>query len=212
MQSRSVGDSGLRVSRLGLGTMTWGRDITPREAAQLLETFCGAGGSLVDTAAAYGHGEVERLLGSLLATVVDREDVVLATKAGFVTRDGERVVDTSRRTMLDDLADSPRRPRVEAVDLWQVHAWGDAPIEETLAALDHAVSTGMARYVGVSHLIGWPTAPAVKMWSWPPPGAGGNGGPKRSAPLAACPCSIAGRRPRRNSSPRPPAPAKNPRF
>lgn len=169
MQSRSVGDSGLRVSRLGLGTMTWGRDITPREAAQLLETFCGAGGSLVDTAAAYGHGEVERLLGSLLATVVDREDVVLATKAGFVTRDGERVVDTSRQTMLDDLAGSLRRLRVEAVDLWQVHAWGDAPIEETLAALDHAVSTGMARYVGVSNFIGWQTAQAVT-WQRAVPG------------------------------------------
>ncbi|MDO5285710.1 MAG: aldo/keto reductase [Actinomycetia bacterium] len=169
MQSRSVGDSGLRVSRLGLGTMTWGRDTSPRAAAELLETFCSAGGSLVDTAAAYGHGEVERLLGQLLATVVDREDVVVATKAGFVARDGERVVDTSRRTLLDDLAGSLRRLRLDAVDLWQVHAWGEAPIEETLAALDHAVTSGMARYVGVSNYIGWQTAQAVT-WQRAVPG------------------------------------------
>ena len=169
MRTRHVGDSGLRVSRLGLGTMTWGRDTPPREAAALLESFCSAGGTLVDTAAAYGHGEVERLLGTLLKTVVRRDDVVVATKAGYVVRGGERVVDTSRKTLLDDLAGSLRRLGTDAVDLWQVHAWGDAPIEETLAALDHAVTRGMARYAGVSNFIGWQTAQAVT-WQRAVPG------------------------------------------
>ena len=169
MHMRQVGTSGLRVSRLGLGTMTWGRDTSPRDADALFGAFRAAGGNLVDTAAAYGHGEVERLLGSIVAKSGSRDDIVLATKAGFVVRDGQRVVDTSRRTLLDDLAGSLRRLGTDAVDLWQVHAWGDAPIEETLAAIDHAVGVGMARYAGVSNFVGWQTAQAVT-WQRAVPG------------------------------------------
>ena len=167
MRSRHLGTSGLRVSRLGLGTMTWGRDTSVRDAGALLDAFAAAGGTLVDTAAAYGHGEVERLLGTLIAT--RRDDLVVATKAGYVLRDHGRVVDTSRKAMLDDLGGSLKRLRVDAVDLWQVHAWGDAPLEETLAAMDHAVSRGMARYVGLSNFIGWQTAQAVT-WQRAVPG------------------------------------------
>ncbi len=141
--------------------MTWGRDVASREADAVLGSFLDAGGSIVDTAAAYGHGEVESLLGTLLARSSRRDQVVLATKAGYVSHDRERVVDTSRRAMLDDLAGSLRRLRTDSIDLWQVHAWGDAPLEETLAALDHAVTAGMARYVGVSNFVGWQTAQAV---------------------------------------------------
>lgn len=169
MRTRQVGTSGLRVSRLGLGTMTWGRDTSNRDADALFGAFRSAGGNFIDTAAAYGHGEVERLLGTIVAKAGCRDDIVIATKAGFVVRDGARVVDTSRRTLLDDLAASLRRLRTDAVDLWQVHAWGDAPIEETLAALDHAVSAGMARYVGVSNFVGWQTAQAVT-WQRAVPG------------------------------------------
>lgn len=161
MRTRQVGTSGLRVSRLGLGTMTWGRDTSPRDADALFGAFRDAGGNFVDTAAAYGHGEVEKLLGAIVAKAGCRDDIVIATKAGFVVRDGARVVDTSRRTLLDDLTASLRRLRTDAVDLWQVHAWGEAPIEETLAALDHAVTAGMARYVGVSNFVGWQTAQAA---------------------------------------------------
>ncbi len=167
MRTRQLGTSGLRVSRLGLGTMTWGRDTSVRDAGALVDAFCSAGGTLIDTAAAYGHGEVERLLGRL--TRSRRDDVVVATKAGYVLRDQARVVDTSRKAMLDDLAGSLRRLKVDAVDLWQVHAWGEAPIEETMAALDHAVAQGMARYVGVSNFIGWQTAQAAT-WQRAVPG------------------------------------------
>lgn len=169
MRTRQVGTSGLRVSRLGLGTMTWGRDTSPRDADALFGAFRDAGGNFVDTAAAYGHGEVEKLLGAIVAKAGCRDDIVIATKAGFVVRDGARVVDTSRRTLLDDLTASLRRLRTDAVDLWQVHAWGEAPIEETLAALDHAVTAGMARYVGVSNFVGWQTAQAVT-WQRAVPG------------------------------------------
>lgn len=161
MERRSVGTSGLSVGRLGLGTMTWGRDTRLEDARALLRSFVDAGGDLVDTAPAYSRGAAERMIGSLLRTDVHRDDVVIATKAGFTFRDGVRVVDTSRRVLLDDLHDSLRRLGTDHVDVWQVHAWGTAPLEETLAALDHAVSTGVVRYAGVSNFVGWQTAAAA---------------------------------------------------
>ena len=164
-----MGKSGLSVSRLGLGTMTWGRDTTPTEARTLMRQFVGAGGTLVDTAPAYGRGGAEKILGKLIHTEFSRDDVVIATKGGFGIKDGERVVDTSRGAMLDDLANSLRRLRTDHVDIWQVHAWGDAPLDETLATLDHAVASGMARYVGICNFIGWQTARAAT-WQQAVPG------------------------------------------
>lgn len=161
MQHRRVGDSGLVVSSLGLGTMTWGGDVEFAEARSMVRAFVDAGGSLVDTAPAYGSGLAERMIGKMLATDVRREDLVIATKGGFSVRDGSRVVDTSRGALLDDLAGSLRRLRTDHVDLWQVHAWGEAPLEETLSALDHAVNSGMARHVGICNFVGWQTARAA---------------------------------------------------
>lgn len=169
MQTRQVGISGLRVSRLGLGTMTWGRDTTPEQARGLLEGFCNAGGTLIDTAAAYGAGDAERLVGDLVARRTRREELVIATKAGFVIRQGRRIVDTSRRALLHDLEGSLSRLGTDYVDLWQIHAWGDAPLEESLSALDHAVSSGMARYAGISNFVGWQSAQAAT-WQRAVPG------------------------------------------
>ncbi|MBK8446506.1 MAG: aldo/keto reductase [Micropruina sp.] len=161
MERRAVGDSGLQVSRLGLGTLTFGRDVQPREARTLLCRFVEAGGSLVDTAAAYGNGDAERIIGRLIHTDLTRDDLVIATKSGFGVRDGKRVVDTSRTALLDDLAGSLRRLHTDHVDLWQLHAWGSAPLDESLAAVDHAVAAGMARYAGVCNFVGWQTAQAA---------------------------------------------------
>jgi len=169
MQTRRVGDSGLSVSRLGLGTMTWGADTPASEARGLLRSFVEAGGTLVDTAPAYGQGVAEKIIGKLIHGDINRSDVLIATKGGFGLHQGRRSVDTSRGAMLADLADSLRRMHTDHVDLWQVHAWGDAPLEETLSALDHAVSTGMARYVGISNYIGWQTARAAT-WQQAVPG------------------------------------------
>lgn len=169
MHTRRVGHSGLQVSRLGLGTLTWGRDTQPPEARSLLRTFHEAGGTLVDTAPAYGNGVAEQILGKLIRTDLQRSELVIATKAGFGVRDGRRVVDTSRGAMLADLAESLRRLHTDHVDLWQVHAWGEAPLDETLAAMDHAVSSGMARYAGVSNYVGWQTARAAT-WQQAVPG------------------------------------------
>ncbi len=161
MERRKVGTSGLGVGRLGLGTMTWGRDTSSEDARALLRSFVAAGGNLVDTAPAYARGEAERMLGKLMHTDVTRDDLVIATKAGFAFRDGERVVDTSRATLLDDLHGSLRRLGTDHVDIWQLHAWGDAPLEESLAAIDHAVATGAVRYAGICNFVGWQTAQAA---------------------------------------------------
>lgn len=161
METRTVGASGLEVSRLGLGTLTWGTRTDAQEARGLVRDFVEAGGTLVDTAPAYGSGMAEELLGRLIHTDLRRDDVVLATKGGFTLRGGHRVVDTSRTALLRDLEGSLRRLHTDHVDLWQVHAWGHAPIEETCEALDRAVRAGMARYVGVSNFVGWQSATAA---------------------------------------------------
>ncbi|WP_231252301.1 aldo/keto reductase [Nocardioides furvisabuli] len=162
MQQRSVGATGLKVSRLGLGTMTWGRDTDEHEARDQLIAFTAAGGTLLDTAAGYGDGASEELIGTLIGDVVSRDEVVLATKAGISRRTGERVTDTSRGTLLTTLDASLARLRVDHVDLWQVHVWTDeTPVEETLSALELAVSSGRASYVGISNYTGWQTAQAA---------------------------------------------------
>lgn len=142
--------------------MTWGRDTDLHEAREQLESFVEAGGTLVDTAASFGDGDSERVFGELLAKVVSRSDVVIATKAGQSDIEGQRVVDVSRKALLDQLDGSLERLNVDHVDLWMTHAWGDnAPLDETLAALEHAVTSGRARYVGISNYTGWQTALAA---------------------------------------------------
>ena len=170
MQHRYVGASGLRVSRLGLGTMTWGKDTDEHEARDQLVAFIEAGGSLIDTAAGYTDGRSEALIGSLLGDVVARDEVVLATKAGIWRRGGERATDTSRGALLRGLDVSLKRLRTDHLDLWQVHIWSDdVPLEETLGALDLAVSSGRVAYVGISNYAGWQTAQAA---TWQRAGAG----------------------------------------
>jgi len=164
MEIRQVGHSGLRVSRLGLGTMTWGRDTDEHEAAEQLRLFLDAGGNFIDTAAVYGDGDSERVLGGLIGVMAPRESMVIATKAGISFKTGERVVDNSRTSLLGDLDKSLSRLGVEYVDLWQVHTWDPkVPLEETLTAIDQAVSSGRARYVGISNFSGWQTARAATL-------------------------------------------------
>lgn len=170
MQQRSLGSTGLKVSRLGLGTLTWGRDTDEHEARDQFIAFAEAGGTLLDTAAGYGDGASEELIGRLIGDVVPRDDVVLATKAGISRRRGERETNVSRGHLISSLDQSLRRLGVDSVDLWQVHTWVDGtPLEETLSALDYAVSSGRAAYVGVSNYNGWQTAQAAT-WQRAVPG------------------------------------------
>ena len=162
--------SGLEVSRLALGTMTWGTgaDFDTDDAAAQLAAFSEAGGTLIDTANVYGQGAAEAILGELLGTVVDRSSVQIATKAG-VDAAGVRSRNTSRGHLLRALDESLARLRTDYVDLWQLHVHDpDTPMEETLATLDHAVNSGRVRYVGVSNHTGWQTARAAT-WqrAWP---------------------------------------------
>jgi aryl-alcohol dehydrogenase-like predicted oxidoreductase len=164
VEERTVGRSGLRVSRLGLGSLTWGRDTDEHEAAEQLTAFVDAGGTLVDTAASYGEGTAEEILGSLLGSVVPRSEVVLCTKAGAAWRGGRPHTFPSRARLLADLDASLSRLGTDHVDLWLVRGWSEeVPLAETLSALEAAVSSGRARYVGVSNYSGWQVAHAATL-------------------------------------------------
>ncbi|MBO1750250.1 aldo/keto reductase [Actinotalea sp. BY-33] len=164
MEERLLGGTGLRVSSLGLGTLTWSRDTDEHEAAELLRDFVDAGGTLVDTAAHYADGDAEQLVGSLLGTVVAREDVVLCTKAGVRRTERGGVVDASRGALLDGLDASLGRLGTDHVDLWLVQAPDPrTPMVETVGALEQALASGRARYVGLSNHPGWQTARAATL-------------------------------------------------
>lgn len=168
MQQRYVGNSGLRVSSLSLGTMSWARETDEQDASELLRTFVDAGGTLIDTAASYADGQAEALLGSMLGDVVSRSEVVISTKAGVSTSDGRRSIDTSRNGMLSGLDASLARLGTDYVDIWFAQAWdANVPLEETLSALEFAVRTGRARYAGVSNFSGWQTAKAAAVAGFP---------------------------------------------
>ncbi len=162
MEMRTLGRTGLQLSRIGLGTMTWGRDTDEHEAANQLRTYLDAGGSFIDTAAVYGDGDSERVIGGFLGTLVDRNEITIATKAGVSFKSGERSINNSRASLLGDLDGSLDRLGVDYVDLWQVHQWDPVtPLEEVLSALDFAVSSGRVRYVGVSNFASWQMARAA---------------------------------------------------
>lgn len=150
---RQLGNTGLRVSRLALGTMNWGHGTDSTEAAAQLATFHQAGGTLVDTSPEYQHGRSERMLGELLDNDVAREQLLIATTTG---------PHPSRAALLDSLHGSLRRMGTDHIDLWQLHGWDPTvPVEEALDTLDTAVTSGKVRYIGVSNHSGWQMATAA---------------------------------------------------
>ncbi|GAA2592154.1 aldo/keto reductase [Streptomyces axinellae] len=182
MELRHLGRTGLRVSRIGLGTLNWARGSDEHasggrgahfeheeNAAGQLKAFWEAGGNLIDTADVYGDGEAEYLLGRLMHDLVPRRDLVIATKAGSVP-DPDRRIDCSRGHLLSALDASLERLGTDHVDLWQVHAFDPCtPLDETLHALDTAVASGRARYAGVTGFSGWQLAKAAA-WQLAAPG------------------------------------------
>ena len=159
MELRRLGNSGLEVSRLGLGTMTWGRDTDEHEAADQLRTYREYGGNLIDTAASYGDGDSERVIAGFIGSLISREEILIATKAGLSFKEPGRRYNNSRSSLLSELDGSLSRLGVEYVDLWQVQGWDDqTPLDETLSAIDFAVSSGRVRYVGFSNINGWQLA------------------------------------------------------
>ncbi|MDQ4037148.1 MAG: aldo/keto reductase [Actinomycetota bacterium] len=169
MEARRLGNSGLSVSRMALGTMLWGVDADEDEAAAQTRAFLDAGGTLLDTADVYADGDSERTLGRLLRGPVGRAEVLVATKASLSTGPARMDRGNSRGHLLSALDNSLHRLGVDHIDLWQLHTYDeDTQLEETLAALDHAVHSGKVRYVGVSNFSGWRSAQAAT-WqrAWP---------------------------------------------
>ena len=164
MEMRMVGNSGLEISRLGLGTMTWGRDTDTHEAADQARAYIEAGGNFFDTASHYGNGDSERVIGGLIGTLFRREDVVISTKAGVAYESASLKTDASRPSLMSALDQSLARLGTDHVDLWQVQIWDEkVPLEDSLSALDWAYTSGRARYVGISNFNGWQSARAISL-------------------------------------------------
>ena len=161
---RRAGKSGLTLSRIGLGTMTWGRDTDAHEAADQCRAYIEAGGNFLDTSATYGDGDSERVIGGLIGTLFKREEVVIASKAGVTYPEGNRIINNSRASLIAELDKTLNRLETDYLDLWQIHSWDpNNPLEDTLSALDYAYSSGKARYVGICNFSGWQTARAVTL-------------------------------------------------
>jgi aryl-alcohol dehydrogenase-like predicted oxidoreductase len=164
MRYRLLGHSGCAVSELCLGTMTFGAETDEAGSHEQLDVFVEAGGTLVDTADVYSAGVSEEIIGRWLAArpadVTDR--VVLATKGRFATDPGPNGNGLSARHLTRALDASLRRLGVDAVDLYQVHAFDPhTPMEETLRTLDGFVQAGKIRYYGLSNFTGWQLTKAV---------------------------------------------------
>ncbi len=168
MELRRAGKSGLALSRLGLGTMTWGRDTDTHEAADQARAFMEAGGNFIDSASHYGDGDAERVIGGLIGTLFKREDVVISTKAGSTYVDGNLATDNSRTALMSSLDKSLTRLGTSYIDIWMIQSWDanwqeSAQLEDALSALDWAYSSGRARYVGISNFNGWQSARAISL-------------------------------------------------
>ena len=162
MEMRRAGISGLTLSRLGLGTMTWGRDTDTHEAADQCRAYIEAGGNFFDTSPTFGDGDSERVIGGLIGALFKREDVAIATKAGVSHPGGVRTINNSRISLIAELDKSLSRLETDYVDIWQIQMWDeDTPLEDTLSALDYAYTSGKARHVGVSNFSGWQSARAI---------------------------------------------------
>jgi aryl-alcohol dehydrogenase-like predicted oxidoreductase len=142
--------------------MSWAQETDEQDAAELLHAFVAAGGTVIDTAASYAHGQAEAMLGSMLGDVVARSEVVISTKAGVSSSESRRSINASRGALLSALDASLARLGTDYLDIWFVHEWDpNVPLDETLSALELAQRTGRARYVGISNYNGWQTAKAA---------------------------------------------------
>lgn len=162
MQQTYLGGSGLVVSELCLGTMTFGAAADEDESEAIVARFRDAGGTFFDTADVYTGGRSEELLGQLVAA--DRDEVVIATKAHGSTGPGPNDRSSSRRHLVAAVEASLRRLGTDWIDLYQLHAWDPTtPLDETLSALDAIVRSGKVRYVGVSNFVGWQLERACRL-------------------------------------------------
>jgi aryl-alcohol dehydrogenase-like predicted oxidoreductase len=163
MRYKLLGKSGLRVSELCLGTMTFGEDwgwgASVDESRKIFDTFAQAGGNFIDTANGYTDGSSEKIVGELIAN--DRERFVVATKYSFPLRMGEKKGDPNasgnhRKNLMQSLEGSLKRLNTDYIDLFWLHAWDfTTPIEEVMRSLDDVVRQGKVLYIGISDAPAW---------------------------------------------------------
>ena len=168
MEYRQLGHSGLRVSSLTLGTMTFGGrdrfalvgDTDVAGATRQVDMCLDRGVNFIDTADVYSNGVCEEILGEAIKSRRDR--VLIATKARMKMGDGPNDAGLSRHHLIAGCEASLRRMGIDHIDLFQVHEWdGQTPLEETMEALDSLVKSGKVRYVGVSNFAGWQVMKAL---------------------------------------------------
>ncbi|WP_134703533.1 aldo/keto reductase [Ammoniphilus sp. YIM 78166] len=154
MEYRKLGKSGLVVSELCLGTMTFGREADKEESLKMVDSFLGQGGNFIDTADVYNRGVAEEIVGEAIQS--RRSEVVLATKVRMKVGPHPNDVGYSRRRIMEGVEASLRRLKTDYIDLYQLHVWDHiTPIEETLRTLDDLVSSGKVRYIGCSNFLAW---------------------------------------------------------
>jgi aryl-alcohol dehydrogenase (NADP+) len=165
-----LGSTGLEVSRICLGMMSFGDpargghpwSLPEEDSLRLIEKALAAGVTFLDTANVYSAGSSEEITGRAIRDFADREDVVLATKVHGRMRPGPNGAGLSRKAILAELEASLRRLGTDYVDLYQIHRWDPhTPIEETLEALDSAVRSGKVRYLGASSMWAWQFSKAL---------------------------------------------------
>ncbi|WP_269432535.1 aldo/keto reductase [Gordoniibacillus kamchatkensis] len=163
MNYRHVGKTGLRVSELCLGAMTFGRETSEADSFRIMDRFVDAGGNFIDTADVYTRGASEQIVGKWLKTK-QRDDIVVATKVRFAMGEGPNDVGVSRKHIMAGLEASLRRLGTDYIDLYQVHAWDPkTPLEETLGTLNDLVRRGYVRYIGASNYRGWQLQKAIDL-------------------------------------------------
>ncbi|MFW3172329.1 aldo/keto reductase [Geodermatophilus sp. CPCC 206100] len=172
MEYTRLGSTGLQVSRICLGMMSFGEpergpspwSLPEEDSRRLIEKAIAAGITFFDTANVYSAGSSEEITGRALRDFTDREDVVLATKVHGRMRPGPNGSGLSRKAILRELEESLRRLGTDYVDLYQIHRWDpETPIEETLEALDSAVRSGKVRYLGASSMWAWQFSKALHL-------------------------------------------------
>ncbi len=163
MKFRRLGRTGVLVSELCLGTMTFGWQVEEAPSHGLLDRFVDAGGNFLDTANVYSDGKSEEIIGKWLVRH-NREGVVLATKARFRTGDSVNDLGLSRKHLYRAVRDSLRRLHTDYIDLLQVHAWDPlTSLEESFGTLHRLVEDGLVRYIGVSNYRGWQFEKALQL-------------------------------------------------
>jgi aryl-alcohol dehydrogenase-like predicted oxidoreductase len=163
MQYRYLGRTGLKVSELCLGAMTFGRESSEEVSVQMLDYFVEAGGNFIDTADVYSQGLSEEILGRWLRNK-QRDDLVIATKVRFSMGSGPNDLGLSRKHIFSAVEASLRRLNTSYIDLYQVHMWDPGtPLEETLDALHQLVRNGKVRYLGASNYAGYQLQKAIDL-------------------------------------------------